>query len=426
MSALIVVVGVLVLFAAVLAMAEASISRMTRVRAIALEAEGRRNAALLERLESDPPRYLNAIYLLVMLCQNGSAVLVAIISEYYFDSLGITLVSLAFTLAYFVLVEAMAKTFGILHSDSVALALAPLVYVFGRALSLPTRGLIGIANVLLPGKGLKQGPFVSEEDIRSMAEVGHEEGSIEEHEKELIHSIFTFGDTVVREVMVPRPDVVALEITSSLRTLQDMVLQHGFSRIPVYRSELDRIEGVVYVKDVLKVLHQGSGDTPITQVMRPPHFVPDSKKVAELLREMQRQKFHLAMVTDEYGSVTGLITLEDVLEELVGEIEDEYDTDEPELVPVADGYYRVDGAMPIHDLNELLGTELPSAEWDTVGGLLLGLLGAIPREGQEVSWENIVLRAEKVLRRRIVSVLITTADRERSPDVAPESEKTPA
>ncbi len=425
MSALIVVVGVLVLFAAVLAMAEASISRMTRVRAIALEAEGRRNAALLERLESDPPRYLNAIYLLVMLCQNGSAVLVAIISEYYFDSLGITLVSLAFTLAYFVLVEAMAKTFGILHSDSVALALAPLVYVFGRALSLPTRGLIGIANVLLPGKGLKQGPFVSEEDIRSMAEVGHEEGSIEEHEKELIHSIFTFGDTVVREVMVPRPDIVAVEITSSLRTLQEMVMQHGFSRIPVYRGELDRIEGVVYVKDVLKVLHQGSGDTPIAQVMRHPHFVPDSKKVAELLREMQRQKFHLAMVTDEYGSVAGIITLEDVLEELVGEIEDEYDTEEPELVPVADGVYRVDGAMPIHDLNVLLGIELPSAEWDTVGGLMLGLLGAIPREGQEVRWENIVFRAEKVLRRRIVSVLITAADRDGTADTAAPAEKSP-
>jgi CBS domain containing-hemolysin-like protein len=420
------VVVVLVLFASVLAVAEASISRMTRVRAIALEAEGRRNAALLERLEADPPRYLNAIYLMVMLAQNGSAVLVAIISEYYFDTLGITLVSLAFTLAYFVFVEAMAKTFGILHSDSAALTLAPLVFVLGRALSLPTRALIGIANVLLPGKGLKQGPFVSEEDIRSMAEVGHEEGSIEEHEKELIHSIFTFGDTVVREVMVPRPDVVAVEIGSPVRVVQDMVLQHGFSRIPVYRGEIDRIEGIVYAKDVLKALQQGTGDGPLAQVMRPPHFVPDSKKVAELLREMQRQKFHLAVVTDEYGSVTGIITLEDVLEELVGDIADEYDTEEPALVPVADGVYRVDGAMPIHDLGELLDIELPSAEWDTVGGLMLGLLGAIPREGQEVRCENLIFRAEKVLRRRIVSVLVTSAARSTDDEQAPRPEKTSA
>ncbi len=426
MIALVGVVVVLVLFASVLAVAESSISRMTRVRAIALEAEGRRNAALLERLEADPPRYLNAIYLMVMLAQNGSAVLVAIISEYYFDTLGITLVSLGFTLAYFVMVEAMSKTFGILHSDSAALALSPLVYVLGRALSLPTRMLIGIANVLLPGKGLKQGPFVSEEDIRSMAEVGHEEGSIEQHEKELIHSIFTFGDTVVREVMVPRPDIVAVEISSPLRVVQDMVLQHGFSRIPVYRGELDRIEGIVYAKDVLKALHQGTGDAPLAQVMRPPHFVPDSKKVAELLREMQRQKFHLSVVTDEYGSVTGLITLEDVLEELVGDIADEYDTEEPALVPVADGVYRVDGAMPIHDLGELLDIELPSAEWDTVGGLMLGLLGAIPREGQEVRCENLIFRAEKVLRRRIQSVLVT-ADREADAQPAPSRpEKTSA
>ena len=411
MTALAVLVALLVLVGSVLACAESSLSRMTRVRALALQAEGRRNAELLERLEADPPRYLNAVYLAVMFVQNGSAVLIAIIAEQYFGSLGITLLSIGFTIVYFVLVEAMAKTFGILHSDRAALALAPVIYYLGRALSLPTRALIGIANILLPGKGLKQGPFVSEEDIRSMAEVGHEEGSIEPHERELIHSIFQFGDTVVREVMVPRPDMVAVDVEEPLRVVQDLVLQHGYSRIPVYRDQLDRTEGVVYAKDVLKYLHQGKPDAPLAQVMRPPHFVPESKKVAELLREMQRQKFHMALVTDEYGSVTGLVTLEDVLEELVGEIADEYDTEEPGMEPLADGTYRVDGAMPIDDLSDKLGVELPSEEWDTVGGLMLGLLGAIPREGQEVRCEDLVFRAERVQHRRITSVIVRTLQR---------------
>jgi len=155
------------------------------------------------------------------------------------------------------------------------------------------------------------------------------------------------------------------------------------------------------------VQHQGEHDLPITKVMRPAHFVPDSKKVAELLREMQRQKFHAALVTDEYGSLVGLVTLEDVLEELVGEIEDEYDPDQPELVPVADGVYRVEGGTPVHDLGELLGMELPNAEWDTVGGLMLGLLGKIPKEGDEVRFRGLVFRAEKVQRRRVGSVLVT-------------------
>lgn len=407
MTALIWVVLVLVLAGTILAMAESSLSRMSKVRALALTSEGRRNAALLVKLATEPPRYLNAVYLAVMFVQNGSAILVAIIAEEYFGNLGITLASIGFTVCYFVVVEAMSKTYGILHSDSVALALAPVVYFLGRLLSLPTRALIGLANLLLPGKGLKQGPFVSEGDIRSMAEVGHEEGSIEPHERELIHSIFTFGDTVVREVMVPRPDIVAIEIDQPLRAAEDLMLESGYSRIPVYREDLDHCEGFVFAKDILRSLHVGEPDIPLAKVMRPAHFVPDSKKVNELLREMQRQKSHVALVIDEYGSVAGLVTLEDVLEELVGEIEDEYDPDEPELVPVSDGVYRVEGTLTVHDLSELLGVELPSAEWDTVGGLMIGLLGKIPKEGDEVRYENLIFRAEKVQRRRVVAVLVT-------------------
>jgi CBS domain containing-hemolysin-like protein len=415
-----IVVLVLVIFGSILAIAEASLTRMSRVRAMALVEEKRRNAVLLEKIEADPPRFLNAIYLTVMLCQNGSAVIVAIIAERTYGGLGVTLVSVGFTLLYFVLVEAMSKTFGVLHSDRAALLVAPLVWGLGRLLAAPTRALIGLANVLLPGRGLKAGPFVSEADLRSMAEVGHEEGSIEREDVELIHSIFEFGDTIVREVMVPRPDVTAIESDKTLRDVQALVLQHGFSRIPVFDDDLDNVVGIVYAKDVLKALHQGKHDMPLRDVVRVAHFVPESKKVADLLREMQKEKFHISVVTDEYGSVVGLVTLEDLLEELVGEITDEYDVEERALEQVSEGVYRVDGKVPIDEVNEVLDVELPDEEWDTVGGLMLGLMGSIPEEGESVDFQNLTFTAEKVNGRRIVKILIRRReDEEAEPTESP-------
>ena len=397
----------LVLLGSLLAMAEASLTRMTRMRALAMREEKRRNADILVRLEEDPARALNPVYLAVMFAQNGSAVLVAILAQHYYGGWGVTLMSVVFTLLYFVMVEAMAKTYGVLHSDRVALALSPLVWGLGRLLAVPTNLLIKLANILLPGKGLKQGPFVSEHEIRSMAEVGHEEGSIEEEEKELIHSIFEFGDTIVREVMVPRPDIVAIEDDKALRDVQELVLQHGYSRLPVYKEDLDEVIGFAYAKDVLKALHQGKADIWLNEVVRKANFVPESKKVAELLKQMQKNKFHIAMVTDEYGSVSGLVTLEDILEELVGEITDEYDVEEPNIEPVGENRYRVNGRLPIDELEELLDVELPHEEWDTVGGLMMGLIGDIPTQGQEVEFQGLNFKAEKVQGRRIAKILIT-------------------
>jgi putative hemolysin len=413
----------LVIFGSLMAVAESALTRMTRVKALSLEDEGRRNAALLVKIESDPPRYLNSVYLCVVLVQNGSAILVAFLAERTWGSGVVTIGSLVFALLYFVFVEAMSKTFGVLHSDRVALALSPMVFFLGRVFAWPTRGLIGLANVLLPGKGIKAGPFVSEEEIRSMAQVGSEEGSIDEDEKELIHSIFEFGDTIVREVMVPRPDIVAIEDDKTLRDVQALVLQHGTSRIPVYNhvEDLDDVIGIVFAKDVLKALHQGKHDMPLSEVVREARYVPESKKVADLLREMQREKFHLALVTDEYGSVTGLVSLEDLLEELVGEITDEYDREEPEFERIGDNVYRVSGKTSIDDVNELLDAELPDEEWDTVAGLVLDIFGRIPDEGEECETDGLTFRAETVKGRRIASVLIT-----RKPEPEPALVEEPA
>jgi CBS domain containing-hemolysin-like protein len=243
-----------------------------------------------------------------------------------------------------------------------------------------------------------------------MVEVASDEDQIEEEEKDLIHSIFEFGDTIVREVMVPRPDIVAIEDDRSLGDVMDIVLQHGYSRVPVFHENLDDVVGVIYAKDVLKAMHQDRKDVPLPELVRPARFVPESKKCAELLREMQRKKFHISLVTDEYGSTSGLVTLEDLLEELVGEITDEYDREEPMLVPVGEGNYRVDGRLAIDELNELLDVELPDEEWDSVGGLMMGLLGAIPREGQEVRFGDVSFKAERVQGRRVERVLVSRED----------------
>jgi CBS domain containing-hemolysin-like protein len=404
---LVAAVLLLVALGSTLALAEAAISRMTPVRAMALREEGYRNAVTLEEIENHPARHLNAIYLMVMLAQNGSAILVAFLAGNYVDDLGITIASVAFTLAYFVVVEAMSKTFAILHSDRVALLLAPFVWFLGRTLAWPTRALIGLANVLLPGQGLQQGPFVTEREIRSLADKGHEEGVIDEHEKELIHSVFQFGDRVARDIMVPRPDIVAIEIGTPVRAAADEIVTHGCSRLPVYRGDLDRIEGIVHVKDVLQALQQGRQDATLHDVVRPVAFVPESKRLAELLREMRQGRSHLAIVSDEYGSVSGLVTLEDLLEELVGQIRDEHDREAPDVTPLGDGRYRVNAALPIIELNEVLEADLPRDQWNTIGGLVFGLAGTIPAEGAAVDVDGFRFTVEKVLGRRILTVIVS-------------------
>ncbi|HVE91833.1 MAG TPA: hemolysin family protein [Actinomycetota bacterium] len=411
MAALIALVGFLVVMGSVLAMAEASLSRVDRVQALALREEGRRGAERLLKIEEQPARHLNSVYLAVMFAQNGSAILVAFLANKLWPGVWVTVASAVFTLLYFVLVEAMSKTFAILHSSSVALSLAPLVSVLARFLSLPTRMLIGLSNLLLPGKGIKSGPFVSEEYIRSVADVGHEEGTIEEEQKEFIHSIFEVGDTLAREVMVPRPDMIVVAAQRPIGKAMDLTIKHGVSRIPVYDKEPDNITGIVYAKDLFKALRR-NGDSDkektVKDVMREAFFVPETKPVLELLREMQKSRTHMAIVADEYGDVAGLVTLEDLIEEIVGEISDEYDVAEPDLVPMEDGKWRVKAGLPIGDLNELLDVELPEDEdWTTVGGLVVSKLGKMPQEGDEVSFEGLGFRAEGVNGRRIGTVVVT-------------------
>ncbi|MCA1834391.1 MAG: hemolysin family protein [Actinomycetota bacterium] len=404
------IIGILVLLvgAGVFAAAEVAITRAGRARVLGMVEDELPHATILLRIVEQPARFLNVILLLLLVCHTTATTLAADIALRHELPLGELISTVVMTTLIFVFAEVAPKTFSVQHTDRVALRLAPLISGVGRfpPLYAVAKGLIGVSNVILPGKGLKQGPFVTEDDLRQMAEVAAEESAILEEEKEMIHSIFEFGDTLVREVMVPRPDMVAIEVSSKPRDVLSKMLKQGYSRMPVYEDTIDNIAGLVYAKDIMRRLHDGKTSTPLRKMLRDAFFVPDSKRISELFREMQTRKTHMAIVIDEFGDVAGLVTIEDLLEEIVGEIADEYDREEPLVEPLGETTMRVSGKLSIDELSDLLDTELPDTDWDTVGGLMAGLLGKVPGVGDEVTFQGLRFRAEKVQGRRIAKVLV--------------------
>jgi CBS domain containing-hemolysin-like protein len=407
--AILAAVVVLFLFSILLAGAETAFTRMSRIRALALEEEGSKGAARLARMLERPEQTLNVVLLLVLVSQLTSASLLGALLERSFGSAGLVIGLALQIVVYFVIGEVAPKTYAIQNPDRAALRVSGFLWAITNfpPLRVLSHGLIGLANVLLPGKGLKQGPFVTEEDLRTMADVAAEEDAIAREERRLIHSIFEFGDTIVREVMRPRNEMVAIDATESIEAAIETAIEGGYSRIPCYEETTDNIIGIVYLKDLVHRARAGTGQQPVRIAVREAKFVPEQKRVSELLREMRTQKFHMAMVVDEYGGTAGLVTLEDLLEEIVGEIVDEYDTEEPGVERLGEGGIRAPGRTPIDELNEALGVELPDTEWDTVGGLVFNLLGHVPEAGECVRFQGLEFRTERVEGRRIVSVAIT-------------------
>ena len=395
--------------AAFLAAAETSLTRMSRARAMHLHEEQRRGAAQLLNLVEQPARFLNLVLLMLLVVQfTATALFTSVMDRLVGGGLGVAIAALSMTLITFIFAEVAPKTYAVQQTDRAALTVAPVVYLLTR---LPVLGplirlFIAIGNVVTPGKGLKSGPFVSEDEIKAMVDEAERDEVIEEEEREMIHSVFEFGDTILREVMVPRPDMVAVPRETSLQEVLELILRTGYSRIPVYEGTVDEVAGLAYAKDVLRRLHDGQADKPLADILRGAQFMPESMRAAEGLREMRKRKSHMVIVIDEYGGTSGLVTLEDLLEEIVGEIADEYDREEPNVEPLPDGDYRVNARLGIDEVNELLDVELPSTEWDSIGGLLFNLVGGVPREGQEVEFMGLRLRAERVQGRRIGRVRI--------------------
>lgn len=392
-----------------LAAAETALLTTSRITARRLVDEKTPRAENLLRLLENQNRFLPSVLLLILLVDVAAAANATFLAL-KFIPFGAAIATGAVTLILFVYGEMIPKTFVVNNPERAALKVArPITMV--TTVFYPLAFLfIKVANVfirLLGGKTRSRGPFLSEDEIKTLVSVSEEEGVIEAEERRLIHSIFEFGDTVVREVMVPRIDMKCVPVESSLEEVLALIIKEGHSRIPVYEETIDNIAGIVYARDLLLWMVKGKPELSLKELTRPRYVVPETKKVNELLKELQRRRQHMAIVVDEYGQTAGLVTIEDLLEEIVGEIFDEYDIEESIVESLGNNNYRLDARMNLDDLKDLIGLEPPEIEVDTVGGLLFNLAGRVPVEGEKINYENFVFTVETIKNNRLSKVLLT-------------------
>jgi CBS domain containing-hemolysin-like protein len=411
---LLVVAILLVPLAGVFAAMEAALQRVSKARVEEMRREGVKRAAALEEVVAERARLVALLLLLRIICEMVAAVIVTVLFYDLWGPSWQTVLAAAgvMTVVSYVLVGVGPRTLGRQHSYGTALATAGVVRLLGRVLGPVATLLILIGNMITPGRGFRDGPFSSEVELRELVDMAEERGVVESGERQMIHSVFELGDTIAREVMVPRTDVVWIERSKTVRQALALALRSGFSRLPVIGENVDDVVGVVYLKDLVR-RSQTNGDQRgprVEELMRTPTFVPESKPVDELLRDMQAQRIHIAIVVDEYGGFAGLLTIEDILEEIVGEIADEHDTvQRPPVEELPDGSMRVTARLPVEDLAELFDVELPEDDdVETVGGLLARELGRVPIEGASAEVGGLKLVAESTggRRNRIDTLLV--------------------
>ncbi len=392
----IVLIGVAGLFAAT----DAAISTVSIARVEELVRDERPGAVRLAKVMVERPRFINLVVLLRIACEVSATVLLAaFLDDYLGVSWGLVSAAAIMTVVSFVAIGVGPRTVGRQNAYSISLLAALPLQAISVVLTPVSRLLVLIGNALTPGRGFRNGPFASEIELREVVDLAQQSGVVADDERRMIQSVFELGDTPAREVMVPRTEMVWIEIDKTAGQATSLAVRSGHSRIPVIGENVDDVVGVVYLKDLVQKTYysnNGGRDTKVSEVMRPAVFVPDSKPLDALLREMQRDRVHMVLLVDEYGAIAGLVTIEDVLEEIVGEIADEYDTDE--VAPVeelGDKRYRVSARLPIEDLGELYDIEFDEDfDVDTVGGLVAFELGRVPLPGAEVTWDGLRLRAE--------------------------------
>ena len=415
---------IVLLFALIfLAIAEMGLSKMTKPRAAAITEDKPRIEPSLTALVDNPEGWINPLLLMVNVCQTVQATLTGIVAGNLFGGVGVAVGVTLNVIVFFVLAEAVPKTYAVLNPDRAAMIAARPVRALTAfpLLRMISEGLIGLTNVLVKGRGLESGPFVSEQEFLGIVEAAAQDEVIEHEERELIESIIEFGDTVAREVMVPRPDMVMVANTATITDALNLGIAHGFSRLPVSGSDEDDIVGLAFTKDLMRAEREGRGDLPVLDLARDVTFIPENKPVARLMREMQDSKFHIAIVADEYGDIAGLVTLEDCLEELVGEIVDEYDAEEHDIERFDDGTLLVDGGLNIGDVADELGIDIPNEDFDSVGGFVFSALERVPEPGDAINFEGFTFVVESVEGRRVRRVRITPAPQDGGDDSAAEA-----
>jgi putative hemolysin len=425
-----ILLAVLIALNAFFAASEIAMISVPRLRMKQRMESGDKTAALVLQLAEDSSRLLATVQVGVTLMgflasataavnlSDGLARLIAQLPiagiEVSAQGVAVIVITLLLTFVTLVLGELVPKSVALAHSERIALAVARPIDLLSRVARPIVRLLVWSTNLLarpLGGKPRRGMPVITEDEIKTMVDAGQEGGVLAEDEKEMIYSVFEMGDTIAREVMVPRIDMVALEAGTPLLDATDAAIRSGHSRIPVYEETVDHIVGILYAKDLLKVFRQhgraGSDGVRLKQLARPAYFVPETKKVDQLLEELQQRRVHMAIVIDEYGGTAGLVTIEDILEEIVGEIQDEYDvSEEPMVKPLADGEVEFDSRVLLDDVNELLQVELSDEESDTIGGFVYSQLGRVPAPGEELETQGVRLKVVSVQDRRIGKVRV--------------------
>jgi CBS domain containing-hemolysin-like protein len=400
-------------FAGFLAATESALTSISRV--LIEQLESKRGGELLRKFSLQPAKYLNVILLVRKTCELTATVLLAsILLRNYPSAQAMSLTVLIMVIVSYVVVGVGPRTIGKQHPHTWARAGIGVAFFLAFILGPVTKLLIAIGNAITPGVGFRTGPFTNEAELRDLVDQAHERGLVESDEHEMIHSVFELGDTLVRELMVPRTDMVWIEKDKSLRQALSLALRSGFSRVPVIGESLDQIIGIAYVKDLAKRTldhHDAENNERVEQHMRPATFVPESKIAADLLKEMQRDQIHLAIVVDEYGGTAGIITIEDILEEIVGEIADEFDDGVEAFTWISEGKARAKATLHIEDLADELGIEISEEDFedvDTIGGLMAQKLGRVPIAGSTITVGQYLITSERPVgrRRRISSVLI--------------------
>jgi CBS domain containing-hemolysin-like protein len=382
---------------------ETAFLRMPAVRVEALAAEGSRSAKRLAALSSRLSAVLNAILLVALLSQISAATIAGILASRWFPGgVGVTISSVVLTLVLFVYSEAIPKTFAVRHADRVALALAyPLSWL--ELIVRPVVAvLVWVADLQMPGKGVVTSPTVTEDELRMLAGRAATEGEITSEDLHLIERAFRVGDREVDDIMVPRPEIVAVEESTTVDVALQIALGSGHRRLPVFSGSLENVKGMVRLRDMVAVPDEKRGGLPVVRLAERTLVVPETKRVLDLLGEMQSTGVHLAVVVDEYGGTAGLVTVEDIAEELLGSISEQPTT--KEIVQLATGRWTIDGSLPVEDFGDLIGLEIPDADVNTVAGLVLSLLGRIPHVGDSVSIHGHNVRVTAVRGRRITRV----------------------
>ena len=417
-TALLIIAIAMVLLAGVFAAADAAVSTVSQARAEGLVRLGRTGARQLAAVIAERRRHINLLLLLRMTCELTSTVLVTVVFLRWIEPVWLAMVvaSVVMVVVSYVLIGVGPRTIGRQHPYRVGTLVAGPVRVLGSVLGPLSKLLIVLGNAITPGEGFREGPFTSEVELRELVDLAQERGVVEESEREMIHSVFELGDTVAREVMVPRTEIVWIEQTKTVRQALALALRTGFTRVPVIDDSVDDIVGVANIKDLMPAyMAEGGANRPVQELMNPASFVPDSKRLDELLKEMQLSHNHMAIAVDEYGGTAGLLSIEDILEEIVGEITDESDTDErPPVEYLDDRSVRVSARLGVGDLGELFGLELEEFDVETVGGLLAQRLGRVPLPGTEAEVAGLRLHAEggknRRGRMRITTVVVHACD----------------